>query len=43
MCAENNIPILYIMKCRKVTSKIDESHNTQHFINSKEEEMKINV
>lgn len=28
---------------KKVTSKIDESHDTRHFINSKEQEIKNNV
>jgi len=42
MCEINDIQIPNVKK-RKVSSKIDQSHNTQHFMNSKEQEIKICV
>jgi hypothetical protein len=42
MCEINDIQIPDVKK-RKVSSKIDNSRDTQHFMNSKEQEMKICV
>jgi len=42
MCEINDIQISDVKK-RKVTSKIDNSRDTQHFMNSKKQEMKICV
>ncbi|KAL4104673.1 hypothetical protein QTP88_019955 [Uroleucon formosanum] len=42
MCEINDIQIPNVKK-RKVSFKIDQSHNTQHFMNSKEQEIKICV
>lgn len=42
MCNDNDI-LIPDLKRRRVSSKIDESHKTQHIIKNKEEEMKISV
>lgn len=42
MCNDNDI-LISDLKRRRVSSKIDESHKTQHIMKNKEEEMKISV
>lgn len=42
MCNDNDI-LIPDLKRRKVSSKFDESHKTQHIMKNKEEEMKISV